>query len=127
MKINRTDMILILLLFLFGIVISLMIYLPHTNSGNYVEVRIDGVTTDTYSLSENRTERIPCPNGGSNQFKIQDGVVYMTEADCPDKVCIDMHGISKSGETIVCLPHKLVLAIVRTDDESPELDAVTGQ
>lgn len=127
MKIKRTDMILILLLFLFGIALSLMIYLPHSDSGNYVEVRIDGVTTHTYPLSEDRLENIPCPNGGSNQMKIQNGVVYMTEADCPDKVCIGMRGISKSGETIVCLPHKLVLAIIRSDDESPELDAVTGK
>ncbi len=51
----------------------------------------------------------------------------MKEADCPDKVCVGMRRISKSGETIVCLPHKLVIAIVNADPDSSVPDAVTGK
>lgn len=126
MKPKRTDIVLLLFLIIFGIGLSICVYLPHTDSGNYVEVRINGETRQTYPLSLNRTEKITCPDGGSNQFQIQDGIVYMTEADCHDKICVGMHEISNPGETIVCLPHKLVLAITGTRKDAPEPDAITG-
>lgn len=126
MKINRADIVVILLLFVFGIVLSLVLFFPQKDSGQTVEVRIDGVVKDSLPLSSDRTETITS-SSGINQLKIQDGVVYMTDADCHDKVCVRMNGISRPGQTIVCLPHKLVLAIVTSDGNAPELDAVTGQ
>lgn len=126
MKIKRADFIAILFLFAAGVALSFVIFLPHTETGQAVEVRIDGVVKNTLPLSVDRTETIT-GSAGSNQLEIRDGVVYMTDADCHDKVCVRMHGISRSGQTIVCLPHKLVLAIVSPDSKVPELDAVTGQ
>ena len=45
----------------------------------------------------------------------------MIDADCPDKLCEYQNAISQSGETIVCLPNK-VIVIVAGDDED-EFDA----
>ena len=52
---------------------------------------------------------------------VKDGKVSVTEADCPDKVCVNTGEISKSGDTIVCLPHKLVVEI---EGSTSETDAV---
>lgn len=124
MKARKSDFIFIIILFLFGVFLSIVIYLPRTASGNYVEVRVDGKVLFTYSLSTDRTENIRTANG-TNTFYIKEGTVYMKEADCHDKVCVNMHGISKAGETIVCLPHKLVLEVInRNEDTQP--DAITG-
>ena len=47
----------------------------------------------------------------------------MKDANCPDKICEGHQKISYKGETIVCLPHKVVIEIV-TDDSENELDVV---
>ena len=35
----------------------------------------------------------------------------MLEANCPDEICVHHKPISKNGETIVCLPNKVVVVI----------------
>lgn len=126
MKTRRADRLFTLFLILAGTGLSIGIYMPRTGTGSCLEVRIDGDTTATYPLSENRTETITCPGGGSNTLQIRDGIVFMTEADCPDRVCTGMRGISSPGETIVCLPHKLVLSITDSNVSSGTPDAITG-
>lgn len=124
MKLKRSDIIFTTALVLLGILLSILVYLPRSSSGAYLEVRVDGSVLQTWPLSENRTETIQTTRG-TNTFYIKNKVVYMSDADCSDKVCVKMRGISKTGETIVCLPHKLVLEIVTSSREA-ELDAVTG-
>ena len=119
MKQTRSDRIFVTALLFLGVGLSLWIYLPHKESGSQLEIRIDGETVSCYSLNEDRQETLTCKDG-TNTVIIQDGVVTMTEADCPDHVCVGMHGISQAGETIVCLPHRLVLAIV-SDSQSPSV------
>ena len=55
---------------------------------------------------------------------IEKGEVYMEDADCPDKLCMKQGSISGTGQTIVCLPHKLVVTV--ENGKEPELDGVTG-
>ena len=71
-----------------------------------------------YDLNEDQTIVI---NGG-NTCEIRDGRVRMTEADCPDKVCVRSREISKAGESIVCLPNHVILKI--TGSESSEIDSI---
>ena len=66
-----------------------------------------------YDLQEEQTIEI----NDSNLCRIQDGEVNMTEADCPDKLCMHQGPISISGETIVCLPNKVVIEIVGKDEK----------
>ena len=48
------------------------------------------------------------------------GVVHgMYEADCPDQICYSPEFVSKPGETIVCLPHRVV---VEVKGEAPDKD-----
>lgn len=48
---------------------------------------------------------------GHNKVVIADGEVWMEEADCPDKLCISQGKISKPGQTIICLPNKVMVTI----------------
>ncbi len=48
---------------------------------------------------------------GSNTLRISDKDVCVLDADCPDKLDVKQGAIHKSGETIVCLPNKLVIKI----------------
>ncbi len=46
-------------------------------------------------------------NGGKNTVLVERGKISVTDADCPDKLCIEQ---SKAGVMpIVCLPHRLVI------------------
>ena len=93
--------------------------------GNRVVVKINGVETVSYSLSEDVRYEIRTGenNENINVLVIKDGKAYLSEADCPDGICKDYRPISYVGETIVCLPHKVVIEITgNTTDIS--LDAV---
>ncbi len=126
MKQKRADIFFLMLLVLLGIGLSAVIYFPRTKPARSVEVRIDGKTAAVYPLDTDRRQVIQIPPDHTNTLVIRDGAAYMQEANCPDRICVGMHGIRKTGETIVCLPHKLVLAVVSDTEEGPELDAVTG-
>ena len=42
---------------------------------------------------------------------IKDGKADITEADCPDKLCVHQAPISREGEALVCLPHRVVVTV----------------
>lgn len=60
---------------------------------------------------------------GQNVVEINNGEVKVVDADCHDKICVKAHGISKPGESIICLPHKVVVRVIgqgkqETDEQS---------
>ena len=60
---------------------------------------------------------------GYNIVTVEDGKVFVVEADCRDQICVDHKKIEKTGETIVCLPHKMVVEIIGGEEE---VDMVVG-
>lgn len=75
------------------------------------QITVNGKIVGTYPLSENQIIDIPSKGKWTNRFKIEDGAIYMLEANCPDKICVHHKPISQNGETIVCLPNKVVVVI----------------
>lgn len=114
-------------LLLIGVVVllallALVLYKCTGKTGDAVVVLIDGVETATYDLSTDRVVEIRTPGGGVNILCIQDGVVTIQEANCPDGICAAHSPISKTNDTIVCLPHKLVVKVVsRQTGDAPDL------
>lgn len=127
MKINkktRNDIILVAVILVIAAA-GLLITTLTRQEGSTVVVKIDGEQTQSYSLYENKTVEIITGknNEFSNTLVIENGKAFISQADCPDKICQEHRAISYSGETIVCLPHKIVIEI--TDKQSgPDLDAV---
>ncbi|MBR4768541.1 MAG: NusG domain II-containing protein [Lachnospiraceae bacterium] len=78
--------------------------------GAYVEIRSGNEIVTVLPLSRNET-RVVNSTLGTNTVVITDGSVSVTEADCRDHICIKRGPVKNVGETIVCLPHKLVLTI----------------
>ena len=73
-----------------------------------------------YDLTEDRTIRI----GETNVCEIRDGEVRMTEADCPDRICIHSAAITAKGGSIVCLPNHIVLRVTDANDSMREVDTI---
>ncbi|MCD7715129.1 MAG: NusG domain II-containing protein [Lachnospiraceae bacterium] len=93
--------------------------------GACVVVQVNGEVYGTYSLDTDQTVYI----NDTNVLVISGGKVFMSEADCPDSLCIRQGAISVSGTMIVCLPNRVVVQVVNGDsDGSTEegYDAVVG-
>ena len=91
--------------------------------GSFAVIKIDGIETERYPLSINTEVVIETGDDGRNTLVIEDNKAFMKDANCPDKICEGHSKISYKGETIVCLPHKVVIEIV-ADETTDELDAV---
>ena len=91
-------------------------------TGASVVVEQDGRETARYALSEDRTVKIEGA-GGYNLLVIEGGEAWLSEADCPNLLCVKTGKIRYAGQSIVCLPHKLA---VRIAGGASGLDAVTG-
>ena len=67
---------------------------------------------DTLFVSINKDNSITVKtDNGYNTVEIKDGYADCTEADCRDGLCVNQKKISKVNETIVCLPHKVIIEI----------------
>lgn len=98
------------------------VFLLAGSKGDYVAVIQDGKETARYSLSENA--EIPIYTGDDvNILIIRDGKAYVSEASCPDKICVKHRAIQYNGEAIICLPHRLAIKIVSSSES--EVDAVS--
>ena len=63
---------------------------------------------------------ISTSNGGENRVHIQEDLVFMDSANCPDQTCVKQGVIRDGTVPIVCLPHKV---IVRIEGGDSGLDA----
>lgn len=48
---------------------------------------------------------------GSNRIVVEKGEVYMDDSDCKNRLCIRQGRISRPGETIICMPNRVVVEI----------------
>lgn len=92
--------------------------------GNLVEVMVDGELYASLPLNEDVEMEIEGVLDSSNYLIIEDGYAKVVEASCPDKLCVDQKKIMYTGETIVCLPNKVVVQVV--GEEVASIDAVVN-
>ncbi len=125
-RIRKNDLIFL------GIVAALvfLVYLAMvTSSGSIdesmdagVEITVDGELYGVYPLQTD-TEITIAPKGETaNVLVIAGGQADMREADCPDKLCVHQRAISKTNETIVCLPNRVVVTVV--GGRESEIDSI---
>ena len=107
------DVTLLLALVLVGLSVFLVSELSG-EAGEWAVVRIDGVEVGRYSLLCDGEYEL---NGGTNTLVISGGEAYVSEADCPDRVCVRTGHVSRNGERIICLPNKLEVKIVGGGEE----------
>lgn len=91
--------------------------------GDTVTVSIDGKVVATYPLDEDLVKDIHTEGEGLNRLIIRDGKAWVEKASCPDGICAAHKPIHREGESIVCLPNKVVIT-VQTADTTNEPDIV---
>lgn len=94
-------------------IICITVFSLTAKNGKTVKVIIDGKEKYTYNI--NKDIKSAVFTGEDDQYKnvvvIENGRVFVESANCPDKICVSHKPISRKGQTIVCLPHKLVVEV----------------
>ncbi len=112
---TKADLILMAAIVIIGLGISIFLA-AGSHQGNKVEITKDGKLWGTYSLD--REHKITIRDGKElNVVKISGGKVTMESANCKNQVCVHHSPVSRTGESIVCLPHKIVVSIKGEDNE----------
>lgn len=122
---RRNDIIFIAALLLIAAAVMFYLFVLR-ESGNVVKVTVDGELYGTYSLSEDITVDIVSGDNASelNRLVISDGKAHMEHATCPDGICVDHRPIFRDGESIVCLPNRVVVTVIIEDDaDAPDIVA----
>lgn len=98
--------------------------LPQNKNGLHVEVYEEGVLKQVYPLETGRQEIRIDTRQGYNILQIAGAGAKITEADCYSQTCIHTGEITRYGEAIACLPHRLVIKIAGEYSQEEGLDAV---
>lgn len=78
--------------------------------GKRVVIMVDGEIFGEYSIYDDREIEVKTERG-VNTVVIRDGKVSVSDADCPDKYCVNHVAVDETGETVVCLPHRMIVEV----------------
>ena len=117
----KNDLILIAAILAVVAILALVLFLR--GEGTTVRVELDGRVIGSYSLAVDREVEILSGENGEekNLLVIRDGKAYVSSATCPDGICANHRPISRVGESIVCLPHGVVITVIGEDKAQPDI------
>ena len=124
--ITKWDIVLIAVLLILSLVPEALFYLKGNDaslSRTYAVIQVDGKDYKEVPLSGHHgTDTIPIKTDkGYNLIVVKDESIGITEADCPDKICISEGFVSKPGATVVCLPHKVLVEVKSAGGDEPDV------
>lgn len=113
----RNDIILIVSFCVIAIIISFFLYYGDSAQKDMLlEITIDGEVVVSYKFNKTDNIRKSFPLDTGNVVIMDKGQIFMESATCPDKLCTRQGKISLSGQSIICLPHKVVVRIKDISD-----------
>ena len=120
----RNDLIFITAILVIVVMIAAALFFLR-GEGSTVQVEVDGTVIGIYPLSVDREVEIKTGENGEelNLLVIKDGKATVTTATCPDGICAAHRPISREGESIICLPHKVVVTVIGGSGEEPDVIA----
>ncbi len=120
---TRTWVIIIAAILVVSLALCLWVFTGNSD-GTVARIYKDGALMETIDLSAVKEPYSFTIDGesGSNTILVEPGRIRVSEADCPDQVCVNA-GWLNGGAPIVCLPHRLVIELA--DDSESEFDTVS--
>ncbi len=85
---KKQDLILIAVVLAAAALLFLGTKLMHKSPAEVVEISVDGNVVETLDLAKDQELTIDGASGGTNHLIIKDGEVWVSEATCPDKICV---------------------------------------
>lgn len=119
---KKLDIVIIVLLFILSFTPNIIFSktISKSNKLVYASIKVNGKFYDNIPLSSNKGEKkLNIKNSvGNNIILIRDNTIKVISADCKDDLCVKQGEISKVGENIICLPHKLIIEIKGDEKDS---------
>ncbi len=95
---------------------ALLLFFPKSH-GDKAEIYLNGEKVRTVSLKEDTRFTV-----GNVSVAVEDGKIYVENSPCADKICVNTGKIFRKGDTVACLPEKVIIKII--GGSAP--DGVTG-
>lgn len=108
---KKNDIILLCAVLAAALTVFILTAVIKTDGALSVRVNVGNDEVYTYPLDEDCIRTINTSEG-YNILVIEGGSAYISEADCANQICVSSASISRCGESIVCLPHKVSVTIV---------------
>ena len=90
-------------------------------------VSADGQEIDQFDPAAlDNAPRTYTHNGYTLTVTADDGGLRVSEADCPTRDCVHTGVISRSGQSIVCLPARIVIQLTGGAADDDAVDVVIG-
>ena len=123
----KGDLVLIVVLLLIGVgaFVYNQVVLPKRAPGNKVLIEIEGKVVRELDMARDAAPIRFETEHGYNIVEIRDGQVRVSDADCPDQICVHTGWRRHVGQVIVCLPHYFVVRIMGDEGALDELDGFT--
>ncbi len=96
-----------------------------TSGGPFAVVQNADGFYQALPLSQDAELTVTCP-AGENHVKVSGGKVSVDEADCANQVCVQAGAVNRIGDTIVCLPHKMVVQVVADPSDASPVQGLMG-
>lgn len=128
-EMKKLDLLIIIVLFIISLTPNIYYAkadMGKTNSEKYLEIQVQGKIYKRIKISGHKGSEIiniENNNGHVNVVEIKEEYVSMKESDCKDQICVKSRPITNNGETIVCLPNKVVLQIVGGEINDEDINA----
>jgi len=87
-----------------------------------VLVRVNGEVVDHFDIGSD-IKKLYDTELGSNEITIHDGQVSISDADCPDSICVHTKHAENNGDSVVCLPNRFSIEILGRREG--EVDAIS--
>lgn len=123
---KKRDILIIGALLLTALALYLLAQASLGGEASTVVVTVDGEVVLRKPLAVNDTYEIRQEDGSVNVIVVENGSVYMKEANCRDGLCIHQGKMRNAAKTIVCLPHKLTVSLTGEpiDTQNDDLDVI---
>ena len=99
-------------------VCGLFILIGHNQKrGSYAVISVNGKKAERLSLSKD-IENFTVKGANNISFTITNGELYVSESDCPDKICLKTGHISRKGQSIICVPKRVSVTIESSGNDT---------
>ena len=102
---KRGDIIIPATVLLVAAILGLSLFV-FSSSGEKVIIKQDNTVLYELSIFENKKVEL-----AGNTVEIKNGKVDVIAASCKNQICVKHKKIEKKGESIVCLPNKVIIEI----------------
>ena len=117
---KKRDLLIAAVLLAFALAVMALNFLSADEPGKSFTVTLDGREVLRATLSRDGEYPIRQPDGAVNVITVENGQVYVREANCRDGFCMRQGRTKTAAKTLVCLPHKLVVTVIKDETSEPD-------